>query len=108
MSSTFLRIRVTQSLAPREHSPLTPRRHRPSDRSGSDSAVRFGRAARQLHPHQQTFAMTIKTWAKAVTSDCFRFWKKFANGRVAIAHRQPRDVAVSAINLGIFMIASKD
>jgi hypothetical protein len=39
-------------------------RPRPSARNvhfGSDSAVRFGRAARQLHPHQQTFATTIKS-----------------------------------------------
>src|SRR5215475_8011714 len=30
-------------------------------RFGSDSAVLFGRAARQLHRHQQTFATTIKS-----------------------------------------------
>jgi hypothetical protein len=29
--------------------------------SGSDSALRFGRAALQRHPHQQTFATTIKS-----------------------------------------------
>src|SRR5215472_1430928 len=34
---------------------------RNQDRYGSDSVVRFGRAARQLHPHQQTFATTMKS-----------------------------------------------
>jgi hypothetical protein len=34
---------------------------RHSLRNGSYSTVRFGRAAHQLHPHQQTFATTIKS-----------------------------------------------
>jgi hypothetical protein len=49
---------------------------RHSLRNGSYSTVRFGRAAHQLHPHQQTFATTIKsshsgeqeTWSDWVSS----------------------------------------
>ena len=38
---------------------------------GSDSAVRFGRAARQLHPHQQTFATTLKSPLRADAGKLF-------------------------------------
>jgi hypothetical protein len=37
---------------------------------GSDSTVRFSRAARQLHPHQQTFARTIRS--SHCGRSCFR------------------------------------
>src|SRR5262249_12739546 len=36
---------------------------------GPDAAIRFGRAARQLHPHQQTFATTIKSAHSGRSSD---------------------------------------
>jgi hypothetical protein len=44
---------------------------RHSLRNGSYSTVRFGRAAHQLHPHQQTFATTIKSlFLVSSTSAC--------------------------------------
>jgi hypothetical protein len=56
--------------------------------SGSDSALRFGRAALQHHPHQQTFATTIRsTRADAVDSDRFRFLGKIAEERVSVLAR---------------------
>jgi hypothetical protein len=53
---------------------------------GADSAVRFGRAVRQLHPQPQIFATTINS---SHSDRCcrrqidFAFWKKIADGRVA-------------------------
>ena len=65
---------------------------------GQNSAFAWVEPRAQLHPHQQTFATTIKSshsgrWPSA--SDRFRFFdKKIADGRIAIAHEGPRDVAL--------------
>jgi len=93
---------------------------RENDRVGSDWAVRFGRAARQLHPHQQTFAATSKSSHSAVGIRSLSAFGKKSGGaiflersqrrsrwsmlgwsagtrmvavHVAIVHRRPRDVA---------------
>ncbi len=55
-------------------------------RNGSDCPVRFGRAARQLHPHQQTFATTIKWLHLRPTCRRQIVFAVVADGRVAIVH----------------------
>ena len=68
--------------------------------AGGASCAKLGRSLwssrTPLQLHQRTFATTIKVVGLGPmlsTSDPFGFLKKFADGRVAIAHHGPRDVA---------------
>jgi SAM-dependent methyltransferase len=60
-------------------------RHPPLVRNGSQAALRFGRAARQLHLHQQTFARTTsrRTRADAADVGSLSVFEKFRGSRVA-------------------------
>jgi hypothetical protein len=76
-----------------------------SGSNGSQAALRFGRAARQLHLHQQTFARTIKSSHADAADVGFRFLKN--SGMVGSRALNSRRHEPSSRNLKMFLAKIK-